>query len=380
MSDRAAIARKAAAGLRKFAASAPSTPVMIGFDGFVDSIIHVVDKRTDADHYQPVPTIARLAEKIAAAAGQSSNYELVVTLKKLGGNGPIMANAMANAGVKITYVGALGLPALHPVFHDFAKVAEVHSVSEPGYTDALEFSDGKLMLGKHGTIRELGWAQIAEALGEERFRQIVQRSRLIGITNWTMLTKIESVYEKLYDALGAKNERTFVFIDLADPEKRTDADLRGALAWITRLNERADVIFGMNLKESTQVAAATDVKLPGSTADRETAIEQTARDLREALGIYATVVHPRRSAAAAVLTPEGVVSASFVGPFTQAPRLSTGAGDNFNAGFCLGRLAGLPVEQCLCVGTASSGYYVRDAASPTLDQLADFCDNLPEPE
>src|SRR5690606_18896357 len=56
MSDRAAIAKKAAAGLRKFAAVAPSTPVMIGFDGFVDSIIHVVDKRTDSDHYQPVPT------------------------------------------------------------------------------------------------------------------------------------------------------------------------------------------------------------------------------------------------------------------------------------------------------------------------------------
>jgi sugar/nucleoside kinase (ribokinase family) len=377
MSDRSAIARKAAAGLRKFAASAASTPVMVGFDGFVDSIIHVVDKRTDADHYQPVPTIERLSQKIAAASGQSSNYELVVTLEKLGGNGPIMANAMSAAGVKVSYIGALGHPAIHPVFADFARVAEVHSVSEPGYTDALEFSDGKLMLGKHGTIRQLGWEQVANVLGEERFRQIVHRSKLIGIVNWTMLTKIESVYEKLYEALAGKTDRTFVFIDLADPEKRTEADLKGALTWVTRLNDRADVIFGANLKESTQVADVLGIKVSG---DPESAIEQTARAIREKLGNYAVVIHPRRGAAAAVNTPEGVVSASFKGPFVQTPRLSTGAGDNFNAGFCLGRLAGLPVEQCLCVGTATSGFYVRDASSPTLEQLADFCDNLPEPE
>src|SRR5690606_29488241 len=128
---------------------------------------------------------------------------------------------------------------------------------------------------------------------------------LIGITNWTMLTKIETVYEKIYEALDGKTERTFIFIDLADPEKRTEADLKGALAWTTRLNERADVIFGMNLKEATQVANVLDLALPGSAADRESAIEQTARDVRDALGIYATVVHPRRGAAAAVLTSEG---------------------------------------------------------------------------
>ena len=379
MADRATIAKQAAAGLRKFAAKAHNTNVLIGFDGFVDSIIHVVDKRTDADHYQPIATIDKLATKIAAAAGQSSNYELVTNLEKLGGNGPIMANAMAAAGTKITYIGALGHPTLHHVFHDFAKAAEVYSVSEPGYTDALEFSDGKLMLGKHDAIRNLGWEQVDAAVGEERFKQIVTRSRLIGLVNWTMLSKVESVWEKLYEVLGTKTgpERTFVFFDLADPEKRTAEDLKGALGWITRINERADVIFGMNLKEASQVAHALGVRIAGNPED---AIEETARDIREAMNLYATVVHPRKGAAAAVLTSEGVVSASFKGPFTATPRLSTGAGDNFNAGFCLGRLAGLPVEQCLCVGTATSGFYVRDANSPTLEALADFCESLPEPE
>ena len=49
------------------------------------------------------------------------------------------------------------------------------------------------------------------------------------------------------------------------------------------------------------------------------------------------------------------------------------------AGF-LGRLAGLSLEESLCTDTASSGYYVRNAASPTLEELADFLDALPAPE
>lgn len=382
MADRATIARAAAAGLRKFVesgASAEST-AMIGFDGFVDSIIHVVDKRADADHYQPITTIEHFGQKITAAAGQSSNYELVTTLKKLGGNGPIMANAMAATGVNVTYVGAVGYPSVDPVFDEFAAVAEVHAVAEPGHTDALEFNDGKLMFGKYTSISQLGWDEIERAVGEERFYDIVGRSRLIAMVNWTMLARIESVWEKVAEALDRKaatGERTFVFIDLADPEKRTDADLRRALKWIGKLNERADVILGLNLKESSQVAAAMGVTIEG---ERESSIELTARGIREAMNIYSVVVHPRRGAAAAVLTPEGVVSASFQGPFISNPKLSTGAGDNFNAGFCLGRLTGLTVEQCLCVGTANSGYYVRHAVSPTLDQLAVFCEALPTPE
>ncbi|MFA9480317.1 hypothetical protein ACERK3_18760 [Phycisphaerales bacterium AB-hyl4] len=73
-------------------------------------------------------------------------------------------------------------------------------------------------------------------------------------------------------------------------------------------------------------------------------------------------------------------AATFYGPFVANPRLSTGAGDNVNAGICLGLLADLSVEQALCTGTATSGYYVRNGASPSLDQLAAFCDELPGPE
>ena len=57
---------------------------------------------------------------LAGAAGKSTNVEMVTQVVKLGGNGPIMANALAAFGVKVTYLGSLGYPTLHPVFEEFA--------------------------------------------------------------------------------------------------------------------------------------------------------------------------------------------------------------------------------------------------------------------
>ena len=152
----------------------------VGLDGFVDEIIHVVDTRENAESFQRLPTILRLSERLAGAAGKSTNIELVTQRVKLGGNGPIMANALARLGVKITYVGALGYPNLHPVFNEFARSADVHSVCEPGKTDALEFDDGKLMLGKTAHFNEITWENIQKRYGRDKFIQNFSTADLVG--------------------------------------------------------------------------------------------------------------------------------------------------------------------------------------------------------
>src|ERR1044071_6312886 len=91
----------------------------IGLDGFVDEIVHAVDKRENAQEFTRLPTIASFAQRIAGAAGKSTNIEMVNQRTKLGGNGPIMGNALATLGLKVTYVGSLGYPNLHPVFKPF---------------------------------------------------------------------------------------------------------------------------------------------------------------------------------------------------------------------------------------------------------------------
>src|SRR5437868_203178 len=141
--------------LTSVASSVRDFKAFVGLDGFVDEIVHAVDKRENAQEFSRLPTIEAFAQRIAGAAGRSTNIEMVNQRTKLGGNGPIMANALATLGLKTTYVGALGYPNLHSAFEPFAKCASVHSIAEPGRTDAVEFLDGKVMLVKSVSLNEI---------------------------------------------------------------------------------------------------------------------------------------------------------------------------------------------------------------------------------
>src|SRR5438128_704544 len=195
--DNAEQREKCAAQLLANAGRAAQMSAFVGLDGFVDEILHVVDKRQSAQQFQRLPTIAGLAERLAAAAGRSTNVELVSQLIKLGGNGPIMANALASFDLKVTYLGILGYPNLHPVFADFAKCAQVHSIAEPGYTDALEFEDGKIMLGKHQSLKQMTWENIQARFGRDRFIEKFITADLVGFVNWTMLTAMSDIWSSV---------------------------------------------------------------------------------------------------------------------------------------------------------------------------------------
>ena len=364
---------------RKLLAAAPRLPALkatVGLDGFVDEIIAVVDKRKNPQQYDAVRTIEALGKKISNAAGESSNYELVVKRVKLGGNGPIMANALASVGAAVTYVGNLGYPTIHPVFEGLAKkAAAVYSIGEPAHTDALEFEDGKLMLGKHEPLQDVNWDNLIGRVGRQKLIEIMSGSRLIAMVNWTMLPHMTRIWAQLLDEIIPNVERhdRKLFIDLCDPEKRTAHDIVEAMRLLTRFQDQIDVVLGLNLKEALEVAEV--LGLPGR-ADPEAAIEENAVAIRNELNLSCVVIHPRRGAAAAI---EGE-SARFEGPFVQQPKISTGAGDHFNAGFCLGRVLGFSLPESLCTGVATSGYYVRTGESPTAEQLAQFIAELPPPQ
>jgi hypothetical protein len=363
---------------KKLAAAAPGIPAIqtvLGLDGFVDNIISVVDKRHDFEKYDRVRTIDHLSAKIRGAVGQSSNYELVVTQQKLGGNGPIMANALAAAGFGVNYIGSVGFPTIHPVFEEMARRARVISIAEPGHTDALEFNDGKLMLGKYAHLTEVNWANILLRVGREQLATMVGESKMVGFVNWTMLPHLSDIWRQLLDTgfLKQGGTRRLFMVDLCDPEKRQPKDIMDAMNLLTKAQEQADVVLGLNLKESTTIAEVIGIPVQG---EPEPQIVQTAVSIRRKLGLSCVVVHPRRGAAAATATE----SASFAGPFVQEPKISTGAGDHFNAGFCLGRMLGLGLEESLCTGVATSGYYVRTAISPSAKQLSEFIADLPAPQ
>ena len=57
--------------------------------------------------------------------------------------------------------------------------------------------------------------------------------------------------------------------------------------------------------------------------------------------------------------------------------ITTGAGDHFNSGFCLGKLLGFENAASVLMGVTASGYYVRSAQSPTIDGLVQMLRNWP---
>jgi hypothetical protein len=354
------------------AASSPPLTAFVGLDGFVDEILHVVDRRQDAEHYDSVPTIAAYAARLAAAAGKSTNVELVNVMTKLGGNGPIMANALAHFGIAVTYIGSLGWPALHPVFAPFAQRANVHTICGAGLTDALEFTDGKIMVGKHYTLKEVNWTNLMERFGRERFLAQMNTASLVGFVNWTMLPYMSDIWESIQSEILPKltGPRRRIFFDLADPEKRVEADIRRALDLILKFQSHFDCILGLNEKEAVEIGHVLGIKSSPTTAE-ELAVLGT--EIQKRVPVETLVIHPT-AYACAVSDGKAVVVA---GSLCKKPLITTGAGDHFNSGFCLGKLLGLDNASSLLCGVSTSGHYVRTAQSPSIDQLATFMRHWP---
>lgn len=354
--------------LQEAASQIPGFKMLVGFDGFVDEIVRVIDKRLSADKYLLLETLPDLSSRIGQAAGRSTNLELVVERVKLGGNGPIMAGALAALGISVTCVGTLGKPHLHPVFQELAERAELISLGEPAHTDAMEFADGKVMLGKLEPLREVTWEALLQTVGPERLTHLLTQSSAVALVNWTMVPFLSDIWEHVLEVLAASAAsaaQRWYFFDLADPEKREEADLQSALHQIRRFQTWARTILGLNEKEGYEVGQA--LGYVGRTGRRED-VGAVAAYIQKELQLDTVVVHPRPYAV--VATAQGITDVD--GSYTEHPIISTGAGDHFNAGFCLGRLLGLPDEEVLTVASGVSGHYVQTGRSPTLPELMEF--------
>jgi sugar/nucleoside kinase (ribokinase family) len=386
MATRKDIATSAAT---KIGALARTESALVGFDGFIDSIIHMVDVRHDMSPsgYVRLKTISAFATRCADASGKSTNIEQVLLEDRFGGNGPLMAGGLAQLGMKVDYVGAVGQGpslALHPVFAPFAaRCRRVVPVAEPSTTDCLEFDDGKLMFNNTANVQQVTWERLVERVGLDSLRAMVDEAALLGIVNWSLLGGVPGIWRGLVREVlpraSAKARR--VFIDLSDPAKRTDGDIRGAIEQLRELEAAPGVAvtLGLNLAESQRIASVLGLGVygEGSMATLGQRVSQAAAAIRELLGLDCVVIHPREGAGAADASG---ASGWFDGPFTAHPKLSTGAGDHFNGGFAFAQVHGLALEECLATGCAVSGAYVRDASSPTRERLTAFLGDLPGPE
>lgn len=350
---------------------------VVGLDGFVDTIIRVVGQKDESGRVTHIPDIPSFAERVGRAAGKSTALELDVQQVKLGGNGPIMAGAMVEFGLDLTYMGAVGAvgenAGIHPVFRPLAERCRVIPLCPAASTDALEFKDGKLMFQQMSCLDSLNYASLVEGAGsEEALLALFDRASFLALDHWASIPQMSDIWGELQRRLCphlSPGER-HLFFDLADPEKRTYEDISRALELISGFERWYKVTLGLNEKESEHLCAVLDCE-PSGVEGRELIAERAAA-IRRCLKLSAVAVHPVRFAVAAGEDRTAVVE----GPYIPHPRISTGAGDHFNAGFFLGRLLSAELDICLQLGVACSGYYVRTTESPSLDDLGRFIREL----
>lgn len=342
--------------------------VFVGFDGFIDEIIHVVDIRYSADSYKRIPTIQAYADRIAHGSGMSTNIELVSQQVKMGGNGPILANALLNFSVEVTYMGAVGFPDPDPTFHALNRCREIICLSPPAATDALEFNDGKIIASKLTALNAVTWENISNLCSLPRLIALFEECNYLVFSNWSMIVNMNPIWEGFLKSVApmiTASEKT-VFFDLADPEKRTIEDLQLALSHIinfTKVGFR--VTLSMNLKEACEICVA----LGKAIADYHAAdTQEILHYLSDRLGISCLVIHLVDRACCL----HDSCYYEVPGPYCKEPKLTTGAGDNFNAGFLYGMMQNLSLADCLYLGCATSGFYVRYAKSPDIHELIAF--------
>ncbi len=348
---------------------------LIGLDGFIDEVVHVVDQRISDTEYSRIETIKEYGNRLIEGSGLSTNVEIVTVGQKLGGNGPIYANGLKRLGCEITYIGCVGKNAIHPVFEELSEGSGMIGVEEPGFTEAMEFMDGKIIRSKTTSLNRLCWNDLVEKMGTEELTAAFQESDLISFNNWTMIFHMNEIWEHLLKEIVPKIhdlQDKLLFFDLADPRKRTGIDLLHALNLIEEFQKKGFCVqLGLNLKEAVAIAGLLD----DTTYDvQKIGLKELLEKLAGKIRIDTIVVHPVDRAACI----SGGEYEEVKGPYCSRPKLTTGAGDIFNSGFVAGQLTGKTKKESLEMGVSASGYYVRNGRSADSEELQKFMENWKE--
>lgn len=360
-----------------------SAVACIGFDGFVDTIQRAVHSKGQ-EGYKFFNNIIEFAGHLGTLQGKSGQVELVSKKIKIGGNAPILSNALGLLGVRNVCLGAMGFPEIHPLFKHMDPLSHPISLSPPGKSNALEFSDGKIIFSELSAFDDYDWTHVRRTVELSKLRTLVHDCRLFAFVDWVNLTHATSLWKGfLDDVIRSAGRKDFLFMfDLCDPSKKTPKQVREVLQLITSFSEFGQVTIGLNENEANKIwMALNDFDLNTVNRIAMPPLEVAGEFIYQATNIETLLIHlPDRSIAftrGSHEMPEVTGKPHVIditGRLVTQPAVLTGGGDNLNAGYCLGWLSGLEVQYCVLLGIAAAGAYIQYGTSPEPEDLISYID------
>ncbi|NEU07031.1 carbohydrate kinase family protein [Flavihumibacter sp. R14] len=336
--------------------------VVAGFDGFIDSIQKVIFQTNAERQSEYFETVQSFGSYIASKGTGGLSLETEELLKKLGGNVPIMSNAIASLGGRAHCIGAFGYPAPDAVFLEMHPNTTLHSFTEPGITSALEFHDGKIMLAHMTQLNNADWELVKQRIGLENIIRMVQESDMLALLNWSETRHAGEIWSGLLEeVLPNVNRSLKAFFDLSDCSKYSSSKILGALTLIREFSRFCDVTLSLNRNEALLVCRAIGSE-PGED------LLKAGKIIFEFMQIGTVVIHTAESSYAW----QNSLSAKSAAFNIEHPAISTGAGDNFNAGYCTASLMDMDINESLILANAAAACYMKNGKSASIEELAAF--------
>lgn len=320
------------------------------------------------DHFVRVPSWSNAVpvwEAVHARGG--GNVPTPGQHFQAGGNAANTALALARLGVRvhlITRTSPFGRVYLEQTLG--RSGVDIHHVKSDGtlaVTTAIEFQDARpanLMLSDPGSVAQYGPEEL-----DANDWTLLEAADLVLLANWSQNQRGTALVTEV--ARRARAANTLSMLDTGDPSVRA----AGSAAALRDLREHvlplADLdVYALNENELRQVVARD---LQGAEDER-----MAARELAAMRGAGTLDLHTARFAASYEDGAEALVPT-----FRVEPLRVTGAGDSWNAGDILGRLAGLDAESRLMLANAVAGLYVsgKDGLAPRLTDVISFLANAP---
>lgn len=343
--------------------------VTTGFDGFVDTIVRVIRNKEDNKEPEFFTTTRDFAKYVTEKSGSSFSIEYEEVNTKLGGNMPITSNALARMGMHVNCVGALGYPHIKPVFSQLSSNCSLYSFTNPGTAIAYEFTDGKIIFSQMQELNKLEWEEVKNIIGIDTLIKLYKESDLLGVFNWSEIDASTNIWKGiLTDVLPnykRAGEKQTAFFDLSDCSKRSDAAIIEMLSLLKQFSACMNVILSLNKNEFRCICAILFGK------ENDYSFENDGAKIYEHTGVDILLLHSSKQAI--TFSKNEIHKADSF--FVTDPVISTGAGDNFNAGFITAQLLDLDMESSLIFANAVAALYIKSGISAEIKDVISFLEN-----